>query len=286
MRVLQYNLQVKDTQGMVPEKIAKETVELGSNVVVMNVGGIYAWYRSRVPFHHINEYLPDDSRDLLRELIEAFHKENIRFVARFDFSIAEDKTYLNHPEWFSRTPDMQPIYRGEKRMGEWSLLLNTCALGGYRNEDVAVPVLKEVLENYDIDGIFLNAPHGITPIEMAESIESHANRAMSILKELPVGIGKDWEHTKNDIYCMSLLGKYFSFKEKAAVGVQLFRESGDKENQSNAVRNLQEASVIWKEYSDIVGDSYIPQVLTRLCGKVDVREFDALTKLDICLAEE
>lgn len=159
MRVLQYNLQVKDTQGMVPEKIAKETVELGSNVVVMNVGGIYAWYRSRVPFHHINEYLPDDSRDLLRELIEAFHKENIRFVARFDFSIAEDKTYLNHPEWFSRTPDMQPIYRGEKRMGEWSLLLNTCALGGYRNEDVAVPVLKEVLENYDIDGIFLNAPH-------------------------------------------------------------------------------------------------------------------------------
>lgn len=159
MRVLQYNLQVKDTQGMVPEKIAKETVDLGSNVVVMNVGGIYAWYRSRVPFHHINEYLPDDSRDLLRELIEAFHKENIRFVARFDFSIAEDKTYLNHPEWFSRTPDMQPIYRGEKRMGEWSLLLNTCALGGYRNEDVAVPVLKEVLENYDIDGIFLNAPH-------------------------------------------------------------------------------------------------------------------------------
>ncbi len=128
--------------------------------------------------------------------------------------------------------------------------------------------------------------HGITPIEMAESIESHANRAMSILKELPVGIGKDWERTKKDIYCMSLLGKYFSFKEKAAVGVQLFREGGDKENQSNAVRNLQEASVIWKEYSDIVGNSYIPQVLTRLCGKVDVREFDILTELDICLAEE
>ena len=128
--------------------------------------------------------------------------------------------------------------------------------------------------------------HGITPIEMAESIESHANRAMSILKELPVGIGKDWERTKKDIYCMSLLGKYFSFKEKAAVGVQLFREGGDKENQSNAVRNLQEASVIWKEYSDIVGNSYIPQVLTRLCGKVDVREFDVLTELDICLAEE
>lgn len=158
MRVLQYNLQVQDTPGMIPDKIAEETVDLGANVAVINVGGIYAWYHSKVPFHHVNEFLPE-TRDLLREMIDSFHKRNIRFVARFDFSIAEDKAYLHHPEWFSRTPDMKPIYRGEKRMGEWSLLLNTCALGGYRNEAVAVPALREVLQKYDVDGIFLNAPH-------------------------------------------------------------------------------------------------------------------------------
>jgi len=157
MRVIQFNLQVKDTPGMNPAKIAKETEEMAANVVVMNVGGIYAWYESKVKYHHINEYLPEN-RDLLKELIEEFHKRNIRFVARFDFSITDDTTYLEKPQWFARHRDKSPYYRGEKRMGDWSLFLNTCSTGGYRNEEVAVPVINEVLDNYDIDGIFFNAP--------------------------------------------------------------------------------------------------------------------------------
>lgn len=157
MRVIQFNLQVKDTPGMDPAKIAGETKEMAANVVVMNVGGIYAWYESKVKYHHINEYLPKN-RDLLKDLIEEFHKRNIKFVARFDFSITDDTTYQEKPQWFARHKDKSPYYRGEKRMGEWSLLLNTCATGGYRNEEVAVPVINEVLDHYDIDGIFFNAP--------------------------------------------------------------------------------------------------------------------------------
>ena len=72
MRVLQYNLQVKDTPLMDAKKLAEQTVELAANVVVMNVGGIYAWYKSEVPYHHINEYLPAEG-DLLADLIEEFH---------------------------------------------------------------------------------------------------------------------------------------------------------------------------------------------------------------------
>lgn len=157
MRVMQYNLQVADTPGMDAEKIARETEELACNVVVMNVGGIYAWYPSKIPYHHINEFLPKD-RDLLQELIEAFHKRNIKFVARFDFSITDDTTYLRKPQWFARHADKTPYFQGERRMGNWSLFLSTCALNGYRNEEVAVPVMKEALTKYDIDGVFFNAP--------------------------------------------------------------------------------------------------------------------------------
>lgn len=157
MRVMQYNLQVRDTQGMDPEKIALQTEESASNVVVINVGGIYAWYASKVKYHHINEYLPKD-RDLLKELIDAFHKRNIKFIARFDFSLADDSVYLEHPEWFCRDKDLKPMIAGASRMGGWNQLLTTCSLGGYRGEDVAVPILNEVLDNYDIDGIFINAP--------------------------------------------------------------------------------------------------------------------------------
>ena len=42
LRVIQTNLQVMDTPKMDPEKIAREIVEMGGNVLVTNVGGIYA----------------------------------------------------------------------------------------------------------------------------------------------------------------------------------------------------------------------------------------------------
>ena len=56
--MIQYNLQIQDTDRMVPEEISGEGLRGGANAVVINAGGIYAWYRSRIPFHHINEYLP------------------------------------------------------------------------------------------------------------------------------------------------------------------------------------------------------------------------------------
>ena len=157
LRIMQYNLQIRDTAGMNPVKIAEETLASASNAVVINVGGIYAWYRSNVPYHHINEYLPE-GRDLLEELISEFHKRDIKVIARFDFSLADDRTYQEHPEWFARDKDMNPMIAGATRMGGWDQLLTTCSLSGYRNEEVAVPILEEVLDRYAIDGIFLNAP--------------------------------------------------------------------------------------------------------------------------------
>ena len=71
-RMIQYNLQVKDAPLMDPEQIAKDTEALNANVVVMNVGGIYAWYPTKVPFHYLNEYFPE-GRDLIKELIETMH---------------------------------------------------------------------------------------------------------------------------------------------------------------------------------------------------------------------
>lgn len=53
LRVIQTNLQVLDTPKMEPEKIAAEMEDLGANVLVVNVGGIYAWYPTEVPFHTI-----------------------------------------------------------------------------------------------------------------------------------------------------------------------------------------------------------------------------------------
>lgn len=158
LRVIQTNLQVKDTPKMNPSKIAGEIFEMAGNVLVMNVGGIYAWYQSRIPYHHINEYLPKDS-DLLKEIIDECHARGVRVVARFDFSKTDDYVYQEKPQWFVREPDRTPRAYGLHRPGDWSILYSTCINAGYRNEELAVPVLEEVLDRYDIDGVFLNAPH-------------------------------------------------------------------------------------------------------------------------------
>lgn len=157
LRVIQTNMQVKDTGLINPQKLASQIKELGANVLVFNTGGIYAWYPSRVRFHTVNNHLPAHT-DLLKDLIQACHDQELRFIARFDFSKAEDDIYLQRPEWFVRKEEGLPDIIGAARPGPWPLLLSTCINGGYRNEEVAIPVLQEVLSRYEIDGIFFNAP--------------------------------------------------------------------------------------------------------------------------------
>ncbi len=158
LRVIQTNLQVQDTPKMDPERIAQQTLEMGGNVLVMNVGGIYAWYPTQVPYHRVNEYLPRDF-DLLEALIDACHARGIRLVARYDFSKANDHAYQMRPSWFMRDVAGKGVITGATRPGNWDLLYSTCINSGYRNEKVAVPVLLESLARYDIDGVFFNAPH-------------------------------------------------------------------------------------------------------------------------------
>lgn len=157
LRVIQDNLQVKDTGKMDPEKIAQDISDMAGNTFVVNVGGIYAWYDSKVKYHHVNEYLPE-GRDLLREIIDGCHKRDIRVIARFDFSKTDDYVFQEKPQWFVRNADKTPRVYGKDRPGDWSMLLSTCLNAGYRNDELAVPVINEVLDMYDIDGIFFNAP--------------------------------------------------------------------------------------------------------------------------------
>ena len=158
LRVIQYNLQVKDTPGMDPEKMARDAQEMHANELVINVGGIYAWYKTEIPFHHVNEYLTD-ACDILDELITASHKRGIRLIARFDFSKTHDYVSQIHPEWFIRNPDGTRCAYGTERPGNWSILYSTCINAGYRNDEVAVPVLREAVSKYGFDGVFFNAPN-------------------------------------------------------------------------------------------------------------------------------
>ena len=157
LRVIQPNLQVRDTDRIDAERLADQLAELGANTIVFNVGGIYAWYATNVDNHTRNGFLPVQG-DLLADVIEACHRRGLRFIARYDFSKAEDAVYLRHPEWFVRDGSGEPHVLGARRPGQWSLLMSTCINSAYRAEAVAIPVLAETLGRYAIDGVFLNNP--------------------------------------------------------------------------------------------------------------------------------
>lgn len=170
LRVIQYNLQILDTPLLVPQEMVADAMEYGADALAINVGGIYAWYDTGVPFHTRNKEILSDG--WMREIIRLCHESGLKIIARFDFSKADDEIYLLHPEWFVRNPDQTPHAYGVGRTGPWSVLYSTCINGGYRNKEVAAPVLREALTRFSFDAVFLNAP-GYEPCFCAECREKY-----------------------------------------------------------------------------------------------------------------
>lgn len=152
LRIIQYNLQMKDTSKMDPEKIAAETAEMGADTVVINVADSVVWYYTGVACQKINPYLPKD-RDLLKELIDAFHCHGIRVWGRGAFMGFEEETYYQRPDWARRDPNGNPVTIGNERPGEWFRLYSPCPLGGFSYES-GNNVAREAFEKYDLDGAF------------------------------------------------------------------------------------------------------------------------------------
>lgn len=156
MRIIQTNLQVTDARVLDAGRLADQILELGANALVFNVGGIYAWYPTQVPYHTVNPVM-QPGRDIVGEVAAACRKRDIRFIARYDFSKAVDNTYRQHPEWFVRLDGNKPQMVAQDRLGEWPQLVSTCLHGGYQNEEVAFKVLRESMERYHPDGIFITS---------------------------------------------------------------------------------------------------------------------------------
>lgn len=156
LRAIQTNLQITDAVNLDAERLAAQILDLGANALVFNVGGIYAWYPTKVPFHTVNPLMAP-GRDLVGEVAEACRRRDVLFFARYDFSKAEDNTYRQHPEWFVRLDGNLPQMVAVDRLGNWPQLVSTCLHGGYQGEEVAYQVLRESMERYRPDGIFITS---------------------------------------------------------------------------------------------------------------------------------
>ncbi|HXE10764.1 MAG TPA: hypothetical protein VN633_01505 [Bryobacteraceae bacterium] len=145
VRWVQTNLRETDA-NLDAGRLVQQLTDMRANVLLIGMGGIVAYYPTKVPFHYASPFLPP-GRDIFGDVLRAAHRRHIRVVGRFDFSKTSEKVFQAHPEWFFRQANGDPvIYNG---------LYSTCINGGYYRQ-AAMAILSEALDKYDVDGLFFN----------------------------------------------------------------------------------------------------------------------------------
>jgi hypothetical protein len=118
--------------------------------VIINAGGIVAYYPSKFPLHYRAQFL--DGRDLFGELAEAAHRDGLVVMARMDSSRAAADFYAAHPDWFARTADGAPHRAADKYL--------TCVNSPYY-DDYLPGVLREIVERSHPEGFTDNSWAGL-----------------------------------------------------------------------------------------------------------------------------
>lgn len=126
-----------------------------ADAACLSAGGIVAYYPTDVNLHHRSLWLGDS--DPFGYLVKGCRKMNMSVIARTDPHATWENVNQAHPDW------IHVLANGERRR-HWSnpKLWVTCALGPY-NFEFMNEVHREIMELYEIDGIFSNrwAGHGI-----------------------------------------------------------------------------------------------------------------------------
>ena len=155
MRWAQLTLVENDPGQFDPDFWLNYFKKIHADGTTLSAGGVVAYYPTKIPLHHRSDWLGNS--DPFGYLVEGSRKMNMSVIARTDPHAARQNVYDAHPDWIAVTAD------GEKRR-HWANkdLWVTCALGPY-NFDFMTQVHKEIMENYQPDGIFSNrwAGHGI-----------------------------------------------------------------------------------------------------------------------------
>jgi len=144
----QINYNERDPLTMNAEAWGDYWASLRVDAVLLNGGGIVAFYPTQVSFHRRSQFL--GTRDLFGEMVAAMKKRGIRAVARMDCNLAYEDALKAHPEWFERNADGSPRPHGES---PW--LFATCMFSSYFSEHMPA-IYREINQHYPVDGFFTN----------------------------------------------------------------------------------------------------------------------------------
>jgi len=118
--------------------------------VIINAGGIVAYYPSKYPLQHRAEFLGD--RDLYGDLAKAAHTDGLVVIARMDSNRTSEDFFKAQPDWFTRDAKGNPYRADDKYV--------TCVNGPYYDEYLPA-VLTEIIERSHPEGFADNSWSGL-----------------------------------------------------------------------------------------------------------------------------
>jgi hypothetical protein len=118
--------------------------------VILNAGGIVAYYPSKYPLQHRAEFL--GNRDLYGDLAKAAHSDGLTVIARMDSNRTSEDFFQAHPDWFARDIDSKPYRAADKYI--------TCVNSPYYDEYLPA-VLTEIIERTHPEGFADNSWSGL-----------------------------------------------------------------------------------------------------------------------------
>jgi hypothetical protein len=114
--------------------------------VIVNAGGIVAFYPSRFALHYRAAHLGD--RDLFGEIVALAREEGLAVLARMDSNRADERFYQAHPDWFVVDAAGEPRRAGDRYL--------TCINSPYYKEYLP-GILREIIDLYHPDGFTDNS---------------------------------------------------------------------------------------------------------------------------------
>ncbi len=118
--------------------------------VIINAGGIVAYYPSKFPLHHRAEFLGD--RDLYGDLTKAAHEDGLFVMARMDSNRTAEDFFQAHPGWFTRNAKGEPYRAADKYV--------TCINSPYYDQYLP-EVITEIIDRSHPEGVTDNSWAGM-----------------------------------------------------------------------------------------------------------------------------
>jgi hypothetical protein len=179
-RWVQTNLNEQDPPGYDAPHWTDYWKRVRAQGVIVNAGGIVAFYPSRFEWHHRALALGD--RDLFGEILAAARAAGLTVLARMDSTRTYDGVFRAHPDWYARDREGKPFVSGD--------LYTVCVNGPWVTECVPA-ILREITERYRPDGFADNSWSGLGQDEICCCDNCRESFRLVAARQLPKRV--DWD---------------------------------------------------------------------------------------------